>query len=921
MAVVTGTPVPEHDGLEPLVGRAAETERVRSMLDAIGSGGDALVLRGEPGVGKSRLLSAATTEARARGFTVLSATGVQAEARLPYAGLHQLLRPLRARARQLPDVLRDALDTAFGLLDGTAPERSRVAMAALDLLSCVANDAPVLIVAEDVQWLDRSTANALAFIARRVEDDPIVLLAALRDGFDAPLVDAGLAELRVSALEPDAAAQLLDASWPHLPSDLRARVLTESAGNPLALRELPLAGAQGYPSTAMPGLVTLTERLEEAFAARMSDLPNETRLVLLAAALSDADRVTDVLEASSAVAGTALGLESLEPAARAAIVDLDERRVRFRHPLMRSAVVQSASAPRRRRMHEALADVLHAEPERGVWHRAALISGAHEDVAVELEEAGRRAQRCGAVCTAVAALRRSAELSEPAERGRRLLGAAQLALELGQPDVVRALLREAEGLHSRPLDQARATWIEASLGLRPLGDAERMLSLIAVAEQAGEAGDRDLHIDLLWLVAQRSYYSGAPDGPRKALVEAARRLRRSHPDDPRVLTILVYTEPFGVTPEQVARLRAAAADSHDTGIWRYLSTAAALVGAFDTGLAPLGAAIERLRVEGRLGHLQRMLTLHGALAARVADWDVAIPAAEEARRLMTENREPIWEAAAEVVVSTIAGMRGDAEAAEEAALRAEQIALPLDAGVMVCMAQSGRILAALGDARYADAYDIAERLFDPADPSHHHVMSLWHIGDLAEAAAHVGRADEAKARVAQVEATVGPDPAIWIAMSLRHARALLAEDEREAALRFEEALRADAGLGRFSRARAQLAQGRWLRRRRQIADSRAPLRAARDTFDALGCAAFGDQARRELRASGEASRRRDPSARDQLTAQELQIAQLAAQGLSNREIGQRLYLSHRTIGTHLYRVFPKLGITARGELRAALDVA
>ena len=709
MAVASPAPVPQRGGHGPLVGRAAETERVGGLLDGIRSAGDALVLRGEPGVGKSRLLSAAAAEARARGFTVLSATGVQAEARLPYAGLHQLLRPVRARARDLPEALREALAAAFGLVEGQAPERPRVAMAALDLLCDVATDAPVLIVAEDVQWLDRSTADALAFIARRLEHDPIVLLAALRDGFDARLLDAGLAELRVPALEPDAAAQLLDTSWPQLATDVRARILEEAAGNPLALRELPLAGGQGYPATPMPGLLTLTERLEAAFAARVSDLPDDTRLLLLASALSDTDRVTEVLDAACAVAGSPLGLESLEPAAQAAIVHLDERTVRFRHPLMRSAIVQSASAPRRRRMHEALAEVLRAEPERGVWHRAALISGSHEDVAVDLEEAGRRAQRRGATWTAVAALRRSAELSSPSERGRRLLGAAQLALELGQPDLVRGLLREAEDLHSGPLDRARASLTEATLELRPLGDAARILSLIAVAEQAGEAGDRDLHIDLLWLVAQRTYWYGAPQAPRQALIEATRRLRRSHPDDARVLTILIYAEPFAVTPEDVARLRSAAGDpGHDTDIWRYLSSAAAaLVGAFDTGLTPLGVAIERLRADGRLGHLQRMLTLHGTLAARVADWDVAIPAAEEARRLTSESRDPIWEAATEVVVSTIAGMRGDVEGAEAAALRAEQIALPLGAKVMACMAQSGRILGALGEARYADAYDLA----------------------------------------------------------------------------------------------------------------------------------------------------------------------------------------------------------------------
>jgi ATP/maltotriose-dependent transcriptional regulator MalT len=236
----------------------------------------------------------------------------------------------------------------------------------------------------------------------------------------------------------------------------------------------------------------------------------------------------------------------------------------------------------------------------------------------------------------------------------------------------------------------------------------------------------------------------------------------------------------------------------------------------------------------------------------------------------------------------------------------------------VAQAQFGRVSAALGASRHDDAYEAAERLFDPADPAHHPAMASWIIGDLAEAAVHVGRVDEARARVEQVEAAAGDNPTVWIALSLRHAHALLADDE-QAEDRFEEALRADLGRWPFQRARLELAYGQWLRRQRRITDSRAPLREARDTFDVLGCAAFSEQSRRELRASGERSRRRDPAARDQLTAQELQIAHLAAEGLSNREIGQQLYLSHRTISTHLYRIFPKLGITARGELATALS--
>ncbi len=343
------------------------------------------------------------------------------------------------------------------------------------------------------------------------------------------------------------------------------------------------------------------------------------------------------------------------------------------------------------------------------------------------------------------------------------------------------------------------------------------------------------------------------------------------------------------------------------------------VGAFDIAPTFLAEAVEGLRTQGRLGHLPRMLTLQGRMAAQVADWGVAIPAAEEARRLAAELREPHWVAAADAVDSVIAGIRGDQDAAERAAVRAERLALPAGASMTFAFAQFGRIFAALGAGRHADACETAERLFEPSSPAYHPVVACWLIGDLAEAALRTGRFDEASARVKQVEASSGDIPGTCIAVGLRHARALLAEDPGEAAARFDEALGADLSAWPLQRARLLLAYGQWLRRQRRVAESRAPLRDARDAFDVMGCAAWGDQARRELRASGESSRRRDLAARDQLTAQELQIAQLAAQGLSNRDIAQRLYLSHRTISTHLYRLFPKLGITSRGELAAALS--
>jgi hypothetical protein len=315
------------------------------------------------------------------------------------------------------------------------------------------------LLAEDAQWLDRPTTEVLAFVARRLQSDPVVLLAAVREGYPSLLVDAGLPQHRLGGLAPAEAMTLLDASAQQLSPVIRDRLLSEAAGNPLALMELPITAARQEPIA--PGSLPLTQRLEQAFAARVSDLPEATRLLLLVAAHSDDERLSEIVDAAGAVAGSTLGPDLLEPAAEAAIVDLDMHSVRFRHPLIRSAVRQSASLLRRRRVHEALAEVLRAEPDRRVWHRAALISGTHEQIANELEEAAGRARRRGALAVAVTALQRAAELSPPGQRARRLLAAAELAFELGQRDLVMPILREVEHLDPDPVERGRATWIHA----------------------------------------------------------------------------------------------------------------------------------------------------------------------------------------------------------------------------------------------------------------------------------------------------------------------------------------------------------------------------------------------------------------------------------------------------------------------------
>ena len=348
-----------------------------------------------------------------------------------------------------------------------------------------------------------------------------------------------------------------------------------------------------------------------------------------------------------------------------------------------------------------------------------------------------------------------------------------------------------------------------------------------------------------------------------------------------------------------------------------VSAAAATVGAFDLAEGFAAAAVAGLRRQGRLGALTQALVLRAWSEIHVGRWDVALPDAEEAGRLAQETDQPIWGGGAAVALSILAGLRGEEDAADVLAADAERVGMQFGARAVLSVTQMARGLTALGGGRYEEAYAQLRRMFTPTDPAYHRMESCWAIGNLAEAAVHSGHREDIRTLMEDMELLSERTPSPWLHVAMRHARALLADDARAEAL-YQEALEADLKRWPFDRARALFAYGMWLRRQKRAAESRVPLRAARDGFDSLGVVSWGDRARSELRAAGEASRRRAPEARDRLTAQELQIARMAAEGLTNREIGERLYLSHRTVGSHLYRSFPKLGISSRVQLPAAL---
>ena len=905
----------------PLIGRGVETARLRALIDGVGAGGGALVVRGEAGIGKSALLAEAAGAASAAGWRVLTTSGVQSETHLPYAGLQQLLFPIRAMAGRIGARQRDVLRAALGQSDSAVPDAHLAALAVLDLVAEAATQAPVLLLVEDVHWLDPSTAAVLAFVARRLGSEPVVLLAAVRGGSATRFDEAGLPELAVPPLADDAAGALLDTRAPGLAPALRERLLAVAAGNPLALTELPhsTSGLDEHDAPAA-GWLTLTARLERAFSARLAGLPAPTRALLQVAALNDSTSLAETLDAVRPGTGERCDAGDLAPAIAARLVESDPGAIRFRHPLMRSAIHQHMDRSQRVRVHAALADTLSGpdHDDRRTWHRAAAADRPDDDIAAALQVTAARAERRGGIGVAVAALELAARLSTaPAQRAERLLRAADLAVELGRREVVGRLLDEAASLELSPQHRARSVWIRGGFdeGLR-----QQSTDTLALAELAGSvsaAGDADLAARILWSSAQRCFWSEPGAGARRRVVAVAEGLRLSE-QDPFLLAILAYAAPIergAVVLDRLRRVTPAPGDDARTG--RLLGTAALLVGAFDLAQRFSADAAAGLRAQGRLGLLSRAVGAQAWSAVQLADLNVAIPAVEESSALAAETTQPYFYGLMRATEATLAALRGDQDRAGMLADEAEAVGLPAGARPVLATVQMARGSAALGAGRFAEAYAQLRRMHDPADPSYQIALRCYTVADLVDAAVHSGNGEAVGGIVRELEAAAGQTPSTALHAGLRFARALLAGDADAEGL-YLAALSADLTGWPFIRARTQLAYGEWLRRQRRAADSRAPLRAAREMFDALGTIPWSDRARHELRASGENSRRRTPDARDQLTPQELQIAQMAAGGLTNREIGQKLYLSHRTVSTHLYRIFPKLGVTSRSELPAVV---
>ena len=902
-----------------LVGREAELAALDGLVDRLAGGsGGAVVVHGEPGIGKSSLAAAATERARSRTVRVLSTQGVQSEARLPFAGLHRLLAPVLDLAPALPPGQREALLAAFGMVTAPPPELFLVGLATLELVGESADRSRTLLVVEDAHWLDDPSGAVLGFVARRLATEPVAMVITTRHRHDGPLDTSALPQLALPALDDAAAGALLDAGAPSLAAPERERVLDAAAGNPLALIELSasLPAPQENDAGTLPRRLALPERLERAFAGAAAALPDRTRSLLLVASAADDDLLDDTLRAAALVVGDTMTAADLDPAIGAQLVSVDGARLHFRHPLVRSAIYQAAGMAERQAAHAALADALADRSDRRAWHRAAATLGTDEDVAAELDAVADDAIRRGAVAVAVAAYERAAELSErSSRRANRLLRAAETAFALGHTASGTRLLRAADGLALGAGERARLGWLRTIHQERGWSRPGPGSVEAAVAALRAD-GHGDLVPDLLLKVARACWWGQCDAATGQEVVRSVERLADAD-DDPTSLAARAFADPVGQASFVLGRIARLSPDASQPAAAFLLGTAAGATWSFDVALPFLGAAVDGLRAQGRVGLLAQALATQAWAAAHLAREQLAISAAEEAVRLGAETEQHRCVAAARLAQALIAAERGDQQG--EAAITGE-IEAQLVAGggsSMLALVHFVRGRGAVAHQRYAEGIDHLERLLQGGDRAHHPHVGAWALADLVEAGAHTARHEHVADHLQRLTSLAAATSGSLLLAEASYARAVVADGDHAEAL-FRAAIDRDLASWPCYRARMLLWYGRWLRRRRRVADSRTPLRLAREGFDALCFPTLAEIARQELRASGEASGGPVHAAWDQLTPQELQIAQLAAEGLTNRQIGEKLFISHRTVAFHLHRIFPKLGITSRNQLHATL---
>jgi DNA-binding CsgD family transcriptional regulator len=907
-----------------IIGRDAAVARLRALVDPVPPSSRVLLVTGEAGMGKTVLLAGTTDQARSAGMRVLSVTGRESEARLAFAGLHQLLRPVLSGAAGLPGRQAQALLGALGLsADPGAADPLLTGAAVLTLLSDLSEHSPVLVVADDAHWLDRSSLDALAFAGSRLDAEPVVLLVGARGQAPPPGFDRGFPELRLEPLSAAAAGRLLD-SQPRPPRGrARAQVLGQAAGNPMALIELAKvvaddpAASRRWAAEPLP----LTDRLTAVLTSRYAALPEQTQAALLLAAVADSP---DLSAAASHGAGP--DAQALAPAEQLGLIKVDRTGLRFAHPLVRSAIYHAAPFARRAAAHRELAGVLHDQPDRRAWHLAAAALQPDEDVAALLEATAAQAQHRGGAAAAALAMERAAELSPgPEDQARRLVAAASVAVSTGQADWVQDLATRALAVTADPelrlTARHDAGWALAWSGRR----SAALPALISVAEEASR-DQPDLAWDALGSAATVAYQSGKP-ASRQAVSRALGLLERRSPSPPGLapgfdinvlrLWIRASADPIGSRDELLPCLhKIVGSPIEEPSLWR-IASAAWILDESDLAVRLLEDAMQRLRAPGVRGTSGGGLTVLGWAYIDTGRWDEALDVAAEAASMTEANQMETVAASADVITATVLALRADSGAARRHVARALATIDPADCGLVVARAQRALGLAALADGSYLQAFTQLRGLFGEDGTPLHNYASYLGVADLAAAAVRADRRMEGQDVLEEALCQLGGTVSPRLEQLIARARGILA-GPGEAEAHFDKALSDPAGdQWPFERAQLRLDYAEWLRRCRRINDAKPVLTQALETFRRLGARSWAQRAQAELRACGVAVAGSvgERDALEELTPQQRQIVRLASEGLTNREIADRLFLSPRTVSSHLYRSFPKLGVADRHQLR------
>ena len=901
--------------------RLLDRDREREVLDQLvvearAGQSRALVLRGEAGIGKTALLE--YLSAVAEGCRIARIAGVESEMELAFAGLHALCTPMLGRVGHLPIPQRDALNTAFGMSGGPPPDRFLVGLAVLSLLADVAEEQPLVCIVDDAQWLDRVSVQTLAFVARRLLAERVGLVFALRDSGDDHALE-GLPELVIEGLAADDARRLLDATIPgSLEARVRDQILDEAGGNPLALLELPrerttIAVAGGFgllPETP------LTSRIEQGFVRQLEPFPADTRRLLLLAA---AEPVGDVTLLWRAAERLGIGPEVAAPAEAAGLVEIGAR-VRFRHPLLRSAAYRAASAPERREVHRALADVTDArlDPDRRAWHRARATNRPDEAVAGELERSADRAQARGGLSAAAAFLQRAAELTpDPGARVERSLAAAQAKLDVADAASASDLLAAAQLGPVDELQRARLQRLGAQIAFASQRGRHAPPLLLEAARRLDPldaAMARETYLEAIAAAMFAGRLSTGPD--EREVAEAARASNRVPAPGAAdlLLDALVtrFTEGYTASVTPLSRALRAFGEPDGSGEdrrWLWLACRLAQELWDDELWHVLATRGVRLaRETGALHLLPNALNYLAALNVHSGTFTIAATLADEVDSItQATGISPLRYGA-----FMLAAARDDHAQALALLEWGRRDATERGEGSAVGATLWLTALLHNGHGHYGEALAAAREACEHEDV----IFYGWALVELIEAGVRDGRPDEAAAALDRLSKRTRASGTQWALGIEARCRGLLSDDE---VLYRESVERLACSRAVIELARSRLLYGEWLRRENRRIDAREQLRSAHEMFSRMGAAAFAERARRELSATGETVRKRTVETVDELTTQEAQVARLAAQGRTNPEIGALLFISPRTVEYHLHKVFPKLGISSRRELRKALQ--